>query len=85
MPEGAVDVTWSVNRDPATGHPILSWSWQERGGPPVTPPRTKSFGTRLIKMGLGNSGDGSVDLDYALDGLRCRIVAGLTELQRSES
>ncbi|WP_061937319.1 PAS domain S-box protein [Aureimonas sp. AU22] len=84
VPDGVVDVIWSVDRHSDTRVPMLAWEWRESGGPPVEVPTRKSFGTRLIQMGLGGSADGGVDLDYAPKGLRCRITAGLTELQRTD-
>lgn len=47
---GVVDVAWSVQggKEP----PLLHIRWQERGGPPVVPPRQTSFGTQLIKRVL---------------------------------
>ena len=84
VPEGSVDVTWSVQRHAGTKLPMLTWEWRESGGPLVEAPTRKSFGTRLIQMGLGGSAEGSVDLDYAPEGVTCRIEAGLTELQRTE-
>jgi hypothetical protein len=32
--------------------------WQESGGPPVTPPGRKGFGSRLIEGGLAQDLDG---------------------------
>lgn len=82
--EGHVDIVWSIEVDPETQSPTMVLDWTERGGPPVAAPGKKSFGTRLIEMGLSGSVGGSVDLDYAPQGLRCRIVAPLTELQADD-
>jgi two-component sensor histidine kinase len=38
--------------------------WQESGGPPVTPPGRKGFGSRLIEGGLAQDLGGEVRLDY---------------------
>jgi two-component sensor histidine kinase len=48
--------------------------WRESGGPPVTRPRRKGFGSRLIEGGLARDLDGEVHLDYERAGLVCRIV-----------
>lgn len=85
VPEGYVEVAWTVEREGTNRHPTLTLDWIERGGPPVTAPTRRGFGTRLIEMGLSGSAGGSVDLDYDAAGLRCRIVAPLTELQVDES
>ena len=81
VPEGQVDVTWTEEVVETSGLPTLTLNWTELNGPPANPPTRKGFGTRLIEMGLSGSIGGSVDLDYASSGLRCRIVASLTELQ----
>ena len=64
--------------DDADG-PQLALVWQERGGPPVTPPDRRGFGSRLIERGLpvqlGRGG--TVVLEFAPEGVRCRIRATL--------
>lgn len=79
VPGGIVSVTWALGE--TEGQPILDLLWSEAGGPPVAPPQHKGFGTRLIEMGLPGSASGSVAIDYAPAGLRCRLEAQLTELQ----
>jgi two-component system, chemotaxis family, CheB/CheR fusion protein len=48
--------------------------WQESGGPPVSRPSRKGFGSRLIEQGLAQELDGEVRLDYAPTGVICEIV-----------
>jgi two-component sensor histidine kinase len=48
--------------------------WQERDGPPVTPPSHKGFGSRVIERGLAHEVEGTVDLDYRPDGLICTMT-----------
>src|SRR5262249_6890603 len=43
---GRVSITWDVLREGATRRVLLRW--QESGGPPVTPPERKGFGSRLL-------------------------------------
>jgi PAS domain S-box-containing protein len=47
VPEGHVDVHWFVE-DGAT----LSFSWKERGGPPVAPPALLGFGSEVMRVAL---------------------------------
>ncbi|RFC61845.1 PAS domain S-box protein [Fulvimarina endophytica] len=84
IPTGIVHVAWVVDIDSTTRLPTLAISWREIDGPPASPPERKGFGTRLIEMGLSGSAGGSVELDYAEDGLQCRIIASLTELQADD-
>jgi two-component sensor histidine kinase len=48
--------------------------WQESGGPPVTPPGRKGFGSRLIEGGLAQDLGGEVRLDYEPLGVVCQII-----------
>lgn len=49
--------------------------WQERGGPTVTPPSRRGFGTLMLEQGLVSELNGSAALDFQPDGLVCRIEA----------
>ena len=66
---GRLSVEWSL--DPAAQR--LRLSWRESGGPPVSPPSRKGFGTQLIQRGLAVEAAGDVRLDYAPEGLVCTI------------
>jgi two-component sensor histidine kinase len=48
--------------------------WQESGGPPVTPPGRKGFGSRLIEGGLAQDLGGEVRLGYEPLGVVCQIT-----------
>ncbi len=69
---GRVAVAWSV----ADG--ALALDWREQDGPPVRPPQRDGFGTRLKDAALRQF-DGVVHSEFAPDGLRCRIVAPLSD------
>lgn len=47
-------------------------SWRERGGPPVTPPERKGFGSTLIRSSL--SSDAIVDQIFPPEGVVCKIT-----------
>jgi two-component sensor histidine kinase len=71
---GQIEITWSIS----DGRPqVLQLEWQETGGPPVSAPTRKGFGTRLIERGLATELEGKARLEYELGGLRCRISAPL--------
>ncbi|WP_153005237.1 GAF domain-containing protein [Aureimonas ureilytica] len=80
VPEGRVDVVWRRIAGDETREPSFELLWRERGGPPVTPPARKGFGTRLVGIGLSRTGQGQVELDYDPAGLCCRITTALSEL-----
>ena len=44
-----------------------------KDGPPVTPPTRKGFGSRVIERGLPHELQGTVNLDYPVDGVVCTI------------
>ena len=69
---GRIDVSWQL--EPRRQGGGLRLRWQERGGPPVTPPSRKGFGSRLIERDLAQELDGEIRLDYALAGVVCEIV-----------
>ena len=52
---------------------VITLIWRETGGPPVSPPTRRGFGTRLIEQGLARELNGSVHLDYQQDGVVCTI------------
>lgn len=68
---GKVDIAWQV--EPAPQGDRMRLRWQESGGPPVTPPRRKGFGSRLIEGGLAQDLEGEVRLDYEPAGVVCQI------------
>jgi two-component sensor histidine kinase len=53
---------------------ILTMSWIERGGPPVSAPKGRGFGTIVMKVMAERSLDGTVQLDYAPSGLIWRLT-----------
>lgn len=68
---GSVSITWAVEPSPRGSRLVLRW--QEKDGPPVTPPSRKGFGSRVIERGLAHELEGTVNLDYRRDGLVCMI------------
>jgi two-component sensor histidine kinase/FixJ family two-component response regulator len=61
LPEGQVRLSWSVEGD------RLHFEWVETGGPLVTEPTRKSFGTRMMTS-LGQQLNGKVELAYKPSG-----------------
>jgi len=77
----------------ASGHVDLSWelrdgqlklTWVETGGPPVTQPATKGFGTRIVESSLNKARGDSASFAWLPGGLRCEIVLSLSS-QRGEA
>lgn len=61
--EGSLAISWEVDDD---GCRI---EWREMDGPEVFPPQRSGFGTRLIGSMVRHDLGGSVDVDYAPDGV----------------
>ena len=68
---GTVAVDWSIN--PATGGDQLHIRWHERGGPPVTQPDHKGFGSQVLERGLAHELGGTVRVEYRREGVACLI------------
>jgi two-component sensor histidine kinase len=69
---GKIDIAWQLEPTPQGDQMRLRW--QESGGPPVTVPGRKGFGSRVIEGGLAQELDGEVRLDYEPSGVVCRIM-----------
>ncbi len=69
---GLVRIEWTVEHGQET---MLILRWQESGGPPVTPPQRKGFGSRLIERSLARELAGEVELSYEPAGVVCTIKA----------
>ncbi len=68
---GTVEVSW-CEVDAAGGQQV-ALLWQERGGPRVSPPGRRGFGTRLIETGIVHELDGAVALAFEPHGVRCEL------------
>ena len=74
VPEGRVEVMWSLEARRADQGRSVVITWRERGGPLVVPPSRRGFGSRLLERGLSqSSGSGTAQLDFAPAGVECRI------------
>ena len=71
LPTGRVQIAWLAEGD------MLTFTWRESGGPPVTAPTRKGFGTRLLEQGVTPDLRGSATLEYAVDGLIWRASSPL--------
>ncbi len=72
---GEVVLTWRTAGEGAGQR--LHIRWAEQGGPAVSPPQQRGFGSRLIERALAVEVGGPVVLDFAPEGVVCTIDAGL--------
>jgi two-component sensor histidine kinase len=69
-PHGEVRIQWQFCEEASK----LKLIWQERGGPPVTPPERSGFGRAMIETVVGKALEGDVRLSFPPKGVRCVIV-----------
>jgi PAS domain S-box-containing protein len=75
VPSGCVTIGWNIETD---DKPRLTFRWQERHGPPVSPPTQRGFGSQLIERALALELSGEVHISYDPAGITCNIVAPLS-------
>jgi len=77
-PQGRVDIGWACEDG------LLEIRWTESGGPPVSAPRRKGFGSRVIERSLPRELGAPATLQFAPEGLTCAIRAVLVDAKRSD-
>jgi PAS domain S-box-containing protein len=75
---GQVSVSW--NRKPNGEATNLILVWREFGGPLVAPEVQSSYGINLIRNLVPHEIGGMVDLEFAAEGVSCRIELPLEQL-----
>lgn len=72
--EGTVSVTWTA---PSRDEAPFRLEWREAGGPAVSAPQRRGFGSQLVTAILPRELGGSAVLDYRPDGLHWTLTAAL--------
>jgi two-component sensor histidine kinase/PAS domain-containing protein len=80
VPHGGLSISWQVDRAPGAGG--LQLDWREHDGPPVTVPERKGFGHVVMKRMIEQAVQGTVELDFAPEGLRWSLQAPATVFLR---
>jgi PAS domain S-box-containing protein len=70
--QGRVEVEWHQR-----GIDTLHLTWSEKGGPPASAPERKGFGSRLMEQAITRELDGQLQIEFAPEGLRCRLALPL--------
>ena len=76
---GAVSVHWTV-RDGR-----FRLRWEETGGPAVSTPGHRGFGSRMIERGLATELQGEVRIDWRPEGVVCTIDAPVEAIDDREA
>ena len=78
--DGTLAVSWRVERDgngengeSAKDDRHVRLRWRETGGPRVSPPTRRGFGTTLIESSAAYELHGSATMDFREDGLDCAL------------
>ena len=74
---GRVTLEWEVIGD--TPEPRLRLIWTETGGPPVTAPVQRGFGSRLIERSARDQLGGEATVDFLPRGVVCTVICALDE------
>lgn len=77
VPGGYVEIRWNV--DEVEGARKLHLEWREVGGPSVSEPQHRGFGSTLLQRVLPMQCNAEVEVEYASQGLRFRMDAPLIE------
>ena len=77
-PSGRVSVSW--DRADADAAAILTITWRELGGPPITTSVQSGYGLTLIRDLIPHELSGTVDLAFQTDGLCCKIEIPIKEV-----
>lgn len=72
---GHVGIDWRLTGD------RLDLDWQESGGPPVSAPRGRGFGSTVIHATVVKSFAGALDLDWQPGGLQAKMAVPLSSIQ----
>jgi PAS domain S-box-containing protein len=83
-PEGQVRLEAGVAAGAGEGGE-LRLVWREEGGPPVARPTARGFGTTLLGRALAHQHSGRVELEWARQGLLCRMSLPLDETAPASS
>ena len=76
-PGGSVEIRWDVVA--VEGVRTLHLEWREHGGPPVSEPQHRGFGSTLLQRVLPMQCNGKVEVWYDRAGLRFQMDAPLIE------
>jgi len=76
--EGIVDIGWKTGVREAD---TLELVWRESGGPSVSPPTKKGYGSRLLERSVSGDFGGTSTIEFLPGGLQCTILAPLMNAQ----
>ena len=82
LADGRVEISWAIVIEDQK--PLFQFEWREIGGPPVTAPTRRGFGSRLIERVLAADFGVDPELSFAPEGLVFRREGTDVETQGSD-
>lgn len=76
---GRVEVSWRIENGDENAR--LHFRWRESGGPAVSPPTRKGFGSQLIERSLAADFGDRIRIEFAPGGVVCTIDAPVRRLR----
>jgi two-component sensor histidine kinase len=64
---GRVHITWSIL--PSNGSDLFTFRWREQGGPLVSPPTQKGFGSAVLEQVMAEHFDVPPRMDFLTTGM----------------
>lgn len=77
---GTVSLDWTITGGAADAS--FQLTWKERGGPPVTPPTRRGFGSRLIAEAIRSDLRGDAALTFDPDGVLWTLQVALASVKQ---
>ena len=79
---GRVYINWSIAK--ANGAGEFTFQWQERGGPPVSPPTQKGFGSAVLEQVMAEYFDVPPRIEFASAGVSYEIIGLLSSVHEEK-
>jgi two-component system, chemotaxis family, CheB/CheR fusion protein len=76
---GSVDITWIISLTNESGK--LCFRWQERGGPAVSIPKRKGFGSTVLEIVMGDCYGAQPHVEFASSGVVYQLTAPLDAIR----
>lgn len=74
-PTGRVHISWSIGKSNGVDH--FTFRWQERGGPAVSQPTHRGFGSAVLEQAMAEYFEVPPRIDFAVGGLSYELSASL--------
>jgi two-component system, chemotaxis family, CheB/CheR fusion protein len=76
---GRVHISWS--KVAPDGSERFIFRWREEGGPPVSPPTARGFGSAVLEQAMAEHFDVPPRIDFAMEGLRYELNGPLDAMR----